>query len=101
VLPALLNVVGSTLLVIWTATAISQIVLRRRADRAGEAMPMRLWGFPWVSWLCLVLLAAVIALAMIDPAARIQLLLTLGLTAVLLVVARLTRGVSRPGIVKE
>lgn len=101
VLPALLNVVGSTLLVIWTATAISQIVLRRRADRAGEAMPMRLWGFPWVSWLCLALLAAVIALAMIDPAARIQLLLTLGLTAVLLVVARLTRGVSRPGIVKE
>lgn len=47
------------------------------------------------------LLAAVIALAMIDPAARIQLLLTLGLTAVLLVVARLTRGVSRPGIVRE
>ncbi len=56
VLPALLNVVGSTLLVIWTATAISQIVLRRRADRAAEAMPMRLWGFPgcrgcaWCCW---------------------------------------------------
>ncbi|MFE7195545.1 hypothetical protein [Microbacterium oxydans] len=101
VLPALLNVVGSTLLVIWTATAVAQIILRRRADRAGEEMPMRMWGFPWLSWLCLVLLAAVIALAMIDEAARIQLLLTLGLTAVLLLVARATRGVARPGVPRE
>ena len=101
ILPALLNVVGSTLLVIWTATAIAQIVLRRRADRAGEEMPMRMWGFPWLSWLCLVLLVAVIALAMVDAAARTQLLLTLGLTAVLLVVARLTRAVSRPGVIRE
>ncbi|WP_067201510.1 amino acid permease [Microbacterium sp. XT11] len=101
VLPALLNVVGSTLLVIWTATAVSQIILRRRADRDGAPMPMRMWGFPWLSWLCLVLLAGVVALTMIDPAARTQLLLTLGLTAVLLVVARVTRGASRPGVVKE
>ena len=101
VLPALLNVVGSTLLVIWTATALAQIILRRRADRDGIEMPMRMWGFPWLSWLCLVLLAGVIALAMIDPAARIQLLLTLGLTAVLLLVARATRGIAQPGVVRE
>ncbi|WP_102193265.1 amino acid permease [Microbacterium aurantiacum] len=101
VLPALLNVVGSTVLVIWTATAITQIILRRRADQAGETLPMRMWGFPWLSWLCLALLAGVIALALTDPAARTQLLLTIGLTAVLLLVARLTRGVSRPDVVPE
>ena len=101
VLPALLNVVGSTLLVIWTATAVSQIILRRRADRAGEDMPMRMWGFPWLSWLCLALLAGVIALTMIDGAARVQLLLTIGLTVVLLIVARLTRNASRPGVTSE
>ena len=101
VLPALLNVVGSTLLVIWTATALAQIILRRRADRDGTDMPMRMWGFPWLSWLCLALLAGVIALAMIDPAARIQLLLTLGLTAALLLVARATRGIAQPGAVRE
>ncbi|WEK60383.1 MAG: amino acid permease [Candidatus Microbacterium colombiense] len=101
VLPALLNVVGSTLLVIWTATALAQIILRRRADRDGTEMPMRMWGFPWLSWVCLLLLAGVIVLAMFDPAARIQLLLTLGLTAALLVVARLTRGRSRAGVPAE
>lgn len=91
VLPALLNVVGSTLLVIWTVTAISQIILRRRADRDGVHLPVRIWGFPWISVGCLVLLAVVIALAMVDPAARLQLLLTLGLFVALLVLARVLR----------
>lgn len=101
VLPALLNVVGSTLLVIWTATAISQIILRRRADAAGAHLPMRMWAFPWLSILVLVLLAGVVVLAMFNEAARTQLLLTAGLTVALLVVARLTRGLSRPGVVRE
>lgn len=101
VLPALLNVVGSTVLVIWTATAITQIILRRRADQAGETLPMRMWGFPWLSLLCLALLAGVIALALTDPAARTQLLLTIGLMAVLLLVARLTRGAARRDVVPE
>lgn len=101
VLPALLNVVGSTLLVIWTATAISQIILRRRAEAAGTPMPMRMWAFPWLSILTLVLLAGVVILAMFNEAARTQLLLTAGLTVALLVVARLTRGLSRPGLARD
>lgn len=101
VLPALLNVVGSTIIVIWTATAVSQIILRRRADRDGEEMPMRMWGFPWLSWLCLVLLAGVVLLAMVDPAARTQLLLTAGLTAVLVIGARLTRSSARQGVLRD
>ncbi|MDQ4213903.1 amino acid permease [Microbacterium capsulatum] len=101
VLPALLNVVGSTLLVIWTATAVSQLILRRRADAAGVTLPMRMWAFPGLSILTLVLLGAVIVLAMLDEAARTQLLLTIGLTAVLVIGARLTRGLSRPGVLKD
>ena len=101
VLPALLNVVGSTLLIMWTATALAQFILRRRADADGTPLPMRMWGFPWLSIVTLVLLAAVIVLTMFDAGARVQLLLTIGLTVVLLVVARLTRGLSRPGMLKD
>lgn len=101
VLGLLLNIVGSTVLVIWTATVVSQIILRRRADRDGEHLPMRMWGFPWLSWLALALLGTIIALAMIDPTARIQLLLTLALTAALLIVARLTRGRARRGVIRQ
>ncbi|MFC9984894.1 amino acid permease [Microbacterium keratanolyticum] len=95
VMPILLNIVGSTVLVIWAATAISQLILRRRADRAGTPMPMRMWGFPWLSWLCLVLLAGMFVLSFTNSVAGTQLLLTLGLTAVLLLIARLTRGTAR------
>ena len=101
VLPALLNVVGSTLLIMWTATALAQFILRRRADAAGRPLPMRMWGFPWLSIVTLVLLGAIIVLTMFDAGARTQLLLTIGLTAVLLIVARLTRGISRPGVLKD
>ena len=100
VLPALLNVVGSTLLVIWTATAVSQIILRRRAEAAGTPLPMRMWAFPWLSIFTLVLLAGVVILAMFNEAARTQLLLTGGLTVALLVIARLTRGLSRAGVIR-
>ena len=48
VLPALLNVVGSTILVMWTATALAQVILRRRADAAGTVLPVRMAGFPWL-----------------------------------------------------
>ncbi|MBS1675695.1 MAG: amino acid permease [Actinobacteria bacterium] len=101
VLPALLNVVGSTILVMWAATALAQFILRRRADAAGTVLPVRMIGFPWLSILTLVLLAAVVVLTMFDAGARTQLLLTLGLTVLLLVVARLTRGLARPGVLKD
>ena len=91
VLPVLLNVVGSTLLVTWAAVAVSQIILRRRAERTGTELPIRMWGFPWLSWLCVALIAGVVVLAAFDAAARTQLLLTAGLTLALWVVARLTR----------
>jgi L-asparagine transporter-like permease len=89
VLPVLLNVVGSTLLVTWAAVAVSQIILRRRAERTGTELPIRMWGFPWLSWLCVALIAGVVVLAAFDAAARTQLLLTAGLTLALWVVPRL------------
>lgn len=91
VLPVLLNVVGSTLLVTWSAVAVSQIILRRRAERTGTELPIRMWGFPWLSWLCVALISGVVVLAAFDPAARTQLLLTAGLTLALWLTARLTR----------
>lgn len=80
-LRVLLQLVGSTVLMMWVSTCISQIILRRRADAAGEKMALPMWGFPYVSWLALVLLAAVFILGFTDRAVGIQLLSTIGLTA--------------------
>lgn len=80
VLPALLNLVGSTCLMVWTLSLVSQFVLRRRADRARTALPFRMRGFPWVTLLGLAILAAIFALALLTPGPRVQLLSTVALT---------------------
>lgn len=80
VLPALLNVVGSTCLLVWTLSLVSQLILRRRADRAGTVLPFKMWLFPYATWFGLAILAMVFALALSVEGPRLQLLSTVVLT---------------------
>lgn len=89
VLPALLNVVGSTVLLVWASVLLSQFVLRRRADRAGQTLKLRMRGFPYLTGAGIVLLAAILVLACLDPAARTQLLSTVALVACIAVACKL------------
>ena len=57
ILPALFQLVGSTCLVVWGSALVSQLILRRRADRDGTALPLRMKGFPGLTVFGLVLLA--------------------------------------------
>ncbi len=83
VLDVLLNVVGSTIIVTYLFTISSQIILRRRAERNGEELPFKMWGYPYLSWLTLAVLVGIIGLGMTDPGVRAQILATFGLTIVL------------------
>lgn len=89
VLPLLLSLVGSTVLVVWTSVLLSQFVLRRRADRQGLTLPLRMWAFPYLSYVAMAILAAIFILGFLDPGARAQLLSTFGLVAVIAVACRL------------
>ncbi|RDZ27239.1 amino acid permease [Lysobacter silvisoli] len=93
VLPALLNVVGSTCLLVWAMSLISQLILRRRADRLGTPLPFRMAGFPYLTWLGLLMLAGIFALALLTEGPRMQLLstavFTLGIAALSEVARRL------------
>lgn len=91
VLPALLNVVGSTVLLVWASVLLSQFALRRRADRAGEVLKLRMRGFPYLTLVGIAMLAAVLVLACFDAAARTQLLSTVALTACIAVACRIAR----------
>lgn len=91
VLPALLNVVGSTCLLVWTLSLLSQLILRRRADRDGTALPFKMWAFPYVTWLGLGILGLVFALALMTPGPRLQLLSTVALTLVIAALSEIAR----------
>ncbi|WP_074870036.1 amino acid permease [Lysobacter enzymogenes] len=97
VLPALLNVVGSTCLLVWTLSLLSQLILRRRADRAGTALPFKMWAFPYVTYIGLGILALVFVLALMTPGPRVQLLSTVGLTLCIAAVSEIARRVRARG----
>lgn len=81
VLPALLNLVGSTILLVWASVLLSQFVLRRKADRTGQDLMLRMRAFPYLTLVGIGLLAAILILSCFDGAARTQLLSTVALTA--------------------
>lgn len=85
VLGVLLNIVGSTCLLVWTSALLAQLALRLRADREGTELPLRMPGFPWLTVFGLVILAAIFTVGFIGEDSRPQLLSTFGLVAVLAV----------------
>ncbi|MDN5631198.1 amino acid permease [Glutamicibacter protophormiae] len=100
VLNVMLNVIGSTCLVVWGVALVSQIILRRRADRAGVSSPLKMWAFPWLSYFALALLAAIVVLGLLDPSVRLQFIATFVLVCLIALACKLLlRGddAERPG----
>ncbi|MFI9046529.1 amino acid permease [Streptomyces sp. NPDC053427] len=84
----MLNAVGAVLLFVWGLIAVSQLRLRPRIEReAPGGLTLRMWGFPWLTWVALVAMGGVLVLMLTDAAARPQLLWSAGATAAVLAVA--------------
>ncbi|HEY1156762.1 MAG TPA: amino acid permease, partial [Arthrobacter sp.] len=81
ILPALFQLVGSTCLVVWGSALVSQLILRRRADRDGTPLPLRMKGFPGLTILGLVLLGLIFAVGFSAEGSRVQLFSTFALIA--------------------
>ncbi|WP_329205627.1 amino acid permease [Streptomyces sp. NBC_01696] len=84
----MLNSVGAVLLFVWGLIAASQLRLRRRLEReAPDALALRMWCFPYLTWVTLAGLLAVLLLMLTDDAARLQVLWSAAATALVLLVA--------------
>ncbi|MFJ2103364.1 amino acid permease [Streptomyces microflavus] len=84
----MLNSVGAVLLFVWALIAASQLRLRARLEQeAPGALALRMWWFPYLTWLTLAGLFAVLMLMLTDDAARPQVLWSAGATALVLLVA--------------
>ncbi|MGW6286555.1 amino acid permease [Streptomyces sp. NPDC055107] len=84
----MLNSVGAVLLFVWALIAASQLRLRARLEQeAPEALSLRMWCFPYLTWLTLAGLFGVLVLMLTDGAARPQVLWSAGATALVLLVA--------------
>ncbi|WP_420164571.1 MULTISPECIES: amino acid permease [Rhodococcus] len=85
----LLNAVGAALLVIWVFIVIAHLRLRPRLEREGK-LSVRMWLFPYLSYLTLALLAGFVVLMAFDEDARQQLISTAVLFLAILSLALFT-----------
>lgn len=84
VFPWLLNMIGAVILIVWIFIAVSQLRLRRRLEREAPERPaVRMWAFPWLTWVALAGMAAVFVLMAREPGTRVQLYATGGMTPAL------------------
>ncbi|MFK8908517.1 amino acid permease [Streptomyces sp. YS-3] len=80
----LLNMVGGVVLIVWGFIAVSQLVLRRRLEReAPERLAVRMWGFPYLTWVALAGVVGVLVLMGVDSGTRVQVYFTGGLALAL------------------
>ncbi|MEU1813787.1 amino acid permease [Streptomyces roseifaciens] len=84
----LLNAVGAVLLFVWGLIAVSQLRLRRRIEREmPEKLALRMWCFPYLTWVALAGMAGVLVLMLTDDGARPQLMWSAAATGAVLLVA--------------
>ncbi|WP_369356738.1 amino acid permease [Streptomyces sp. cg2] len=83
----LLNMVGAAVLVVWGFIAAAQLRTRRQLEREEpEKLIVKMWAFPFLTWVALAGIAAVLVLMLRDDNQRIQLFFTAGFGLVLTVV---------------
>ena len=90
VLTFLLNAVGGCLLVLWIMIALSQIKLRPQLEASGE-LTVRMWAYPYLSWVAVLMLVGLGILMLTDPSTSQQIIAVLAVVIFLVIVAALTR----------
>ncbi|MFI5504298.1 aromatic amino acid transporter [Corynebacterium kutscheri] len=68
----LLNAVGGCLIVLWLIVTLAHIKLRPELEQNNELATIRMWGYPWLSWLTFLGLVALTILMLFDPSSRQQ-----------------------------
>ncbi|MEV0438632.1 amino acid permease [Streptomyces spectabilis] len=83
----LLNTIGAIILVVWFFIAAAQLRLRKKLEReAPETLVVKMWLFPWLTYVALAGMATVFVLMAREEETRTQLYYTGGLTLLLMAV---------------
>ncbi|WP_030412475.1 amino acid permease [Streptomyces sp. NRRL S-1448] len=70
----LLNIAGCAVLVVWSIVCLTQLRMRRRLEReAPELLSVRMWGFPYLTWLAFAAILGIFAVMAASAAGRQQL----------------------------
>ena len=95
----LVNTSGAIALFVWLVIASSQLILRKRMGAAGKDLELKMWLFPYLTWLSIVSIVALLIGMVILESTRESLLLSVALAAVVVSVGvwRYRKSGTRPG----
>ncbi|NAZ84196.1 amino acid permease [Kineococcus sp. R8] len=94
----LLATSGALALVVYGFIALSQVFTRRRLDADGTQPMIRMWLFPWLTYATIAFIAVVLLLMVVLPGQRVQLALSLVLTAAVVTVGVVRSRRPRPEV---
>jgi GABA permease len=80
----LLNASGAIILFVYALLAAAEIRLRRKLDRAGIRVEVKMWLFPWASYATIAAILAVLASMTLSQSQRPQILASLATLALVL-----------------
>jgi GABA permease len=82
----LVNASGAVIVFVYIATAVAQVSLRRKTERAGGPAPaLPIWLFPWLSYVAIAAMTAVLVAMAFTPGLESQLWASVGSVVVALV----------------
>jgi GABA permease len=99
----LVNTSGAIALFVWLVIAASQLILRRRMGAAAKDLSLKMWLFPYLTWLAIGSIVALIIGMVILESTRESLLLSVALAAVVVAIGvwRYRKGGPGAGTLKE
>ncbi|MBF8644726.1 MULTISPECIES: amino acid permease [Pseudomonas] len=93
----LLSTTGAIALLVYLVIAISQLRMRARAERDGVQLELKMWLFPWLTWLVIGAILMVLGYMLLSDAYRYEALMTAGVTVFILLVCVTRRRVGMVG----
>ncbi len=78
----LVNTSGAIALFVWLVIAGSQLILRRRMGAAAKDLQLKMWLFPYLTWVAIISIVALLVGMVVLESTRESLLLSLALAAV-------------------
>jgi GABA permease len=82
----LVNTSGAIALFVWLVIAVSQLVLRRRMGADAKNLTLKMWLFPYLTWLSIITITALLVGMVMVPDTREALLTSAGLAAVVVAI---------------
>ncbi|MEJ2869576.1 amino acid permease [Actinomycetospora sp. OC33-EN08] len=87
VFSTLLATSGAVALLVYQVIAVSQLRLRRALERDGVAMPVRMWGYPYLTWAVVVVIPVILVYMATREGSRFDLAMTAVIAALVVVLS--------------